>query len=125
MGLPEIDQELQKLRAQLADLTAHYTDRHPDVRKLKEQIARTEKMRDQFAASLKSKIVDPEKADGSTSADATPLRDAGPIMELESQLKVNKIEIDNRQTAIDDIKSKIPEYQVRLIRLPVMEQPLA
>src|SRR5438309_1402923 len=37
MGLPEIDQELQKLRAQLADLTAHYTDRHPDVRKLKEQ----------------------------------------------------------------------------------------
>src|SRR5438132_235964 len=37
MGLPEIDQELQKLRAQLADLTAHYTDRHPDVRKLKKK----------------------------------------------------------------------------------------
>jgi succinoglycan biosynthesis transport protein ExoP len=125
MGLPEIDQELQKLRAQLADLTAHYTERHPDVRKLKEQIARTEKMRDQFAAGLKSKMADPEKADGSTAPDGIPLRDAGPIMELESQLKVNKIEIANRQKAIDEIKSKIPDYQVRLNRSPVMEQQLA
>ncbi|PYV73908.1 MAG: hypothetical protein DMG96_21855 [Acidobacteria bacterium] len=123
MGLPEIDQELQRLRAQLADLTAHYTERHPDVRKLKEQIARTEKMRDQFAAGLKSRIVD--SADGSTASDGIPLRDAGPIMELESQLKVNKIEIANRQKAIDDIKSKIPDYQVRLNRSPVMEQQLA
>src|SRR5436305_15126262 len=82
-------------------------------------------MRDQFAASLKSQIVDLEKADGSTASDAIPLRDAGPIMELQSQLKVNKIEIANRQKAIDDIKSKIPDYQVRLNRSPVMEQQLA
>jgi succinoglycan biosynthesis transport protein ExoP len=123
MGLPEIEQELQKLRAQLADLTAHYTDRHPDVRKTKEQIARTEKMRDQMAASLKSKTADPEKADGST--DGVPLRDAGPILELESQLKVSKIEIANRQKAVDEIKSKIPDYQARLNRSPVMEQQLA
>jgi polysaccharide biosynthesis transport protein len=124
MGLPELDQELQRLRAQLADLTAHYTERHPDVRKLKEQIARTEKVRDQLAASVKSKIADPEKS-GSTASDGIPLRDAGPIMELESQLKVNKIEIANRQKAIDDIKSKIPDYQARLNRSPVMEQQLA
>src|SRR5438309_4373840 len=46
-------------------------------------------------------------------------------MELESQLKVNKIEIANRQKAIDEIKTKIPDYQVRLNRSPVMEQQLA
>src|ERR1700722_10892330 len=46
VGLPAIDQELDKLRAQLADLSSHYTDRHPDVRKLKQQIAETEKTRD-------------------------------------------------------------------------------
>ena len=46
--LPAIDQELEKLRAQLADLSSHYTDRHPDVRKVKEQIAKTEKLRDQL-----------------------------------------------------------------------------
>src|SRR5437867_11349966 len=53
-GLPELDQELDKLRAQLTDLSAHYTDRHPDVRKLKEQIARTERNREQLVKSLKS-----------------------------------------------------------------------
>ena len=49
-----MDQELDKLRAQLADLSSHYTDRHPDVRKLKDQIAKTEKMRDQALANLKA-----------------------------------------------------------------------
>ena len=54
VGLPALDQELDKLKAQLADLSSHYTDRHPDVRKLKEQIAETEKMRDQALADLKA-----------------------------------------------------------------------
>ena len=49
-----MDQELEKLKAQLADLSSHYTDRHPDVRKLKDQIAKTEKMRDQALADLKA-----------------------------------------------------------------------
>ena len=34
-GLPALDQELDKLKAQLADLRSRYTDRHPDVRKVK------------------------------------------------------------------------------------------
>src|SRR5271157_4597850 len=55
MGLPAIDQELEKLKANLADLSSRYTDRHPDVRKLKDQIAKTEKMRDQLLAGLKTK----------------------------------------------------------------------
>ena len=50
-----MNEELEKLRAQLADLSSHYTDRHPDVRKLKQQIAETEKTRDQIIANLKAK----------------------------------------------------------------------
>ncbi len=42
-GLAAIDKELDQLKAQLADLTSHYTDKHPDVRKTREQIARVEK----------------------------------------------------------------------------------
>ena len=45
VGLPALDQELDRLKAQLADLSSRYTDQHPDVRKVKEQIAQTEKMR--------------------------------------------------------------------------------
>src|SRR5580698_5308613 len=55
LGLAAIDQELEKLKAQLADLSSRYTDRHPDVRKVKQQIATTEKMRTQLLASLKDK----------------------------------------------------------------------
>src|SRR5579864_4393939 len=54
VGIPALDQELSKLKAQLADLSSHYTDRHPDVRKLKDQIAKTEKMRAQALADLKA-----------------------------------------------------------------------
>lgn len=39
-GLPTIDQELEKLKAQLADLSSHYTDQYPDIRNLKVQIAK-------------------------------------------------------------------------------------
>ena len=59
VGIPALDQELDKLKAQLADLSSHYTDRHPDVRKLKDQIAKTEKMREQALADLKAGATTP------------------------------------------------------------------
>src|SRR5580704_16681896 len=55
MGLPALDEELDKLKGQLADLSSRYTERHPDVRKLKQQIVKTEKMRQQILAGLKTK----------------------------------------------------------------------
>ena len=54
VGLAEIDKELERLKAQLADLTSHYTDKHPDVRKTKEQIAQTERMREKVVADMKA-----------------------------------------------------------------------
>src|SRR6202162_4840773 len=54
VGLAAIDKELDQLKAQLADLTSHYTNKHPDVRKTKEQIARTEKMRERIVAEMNS-----------------------------------------------------------------------
>ena len=66
-GLPAIDEELDKLKAQLADLTSRYTERHPDVRKVKEQIAKTEKLRDQLLASMKAKSIGRYERRGSKS----------------------------------------------------------
>ena len=48
-----------------------------------------------------------------------------PMAELESQLKVNRIEIANREHALEELKGKIAEYQARLNREPVREQQLA
>jgi polysaccharide chain length determinant protein (PEP-CTERM system associated) len=127
VGLPAIDQELDKLRAQLADLSSHYTDRHPDVRKVKEQIAETEKTRDRIMADLKAKASAPADSDAAnTSADPSSMTDASsPMVQLQGQLQGNRIEISNRERAVTDLKNKVVDYQARLNQEPVREQQLS
>jgi polysaccharide biosynthesis transport protein len=126
LGLTAIDQQLDKLRAQLADLSSHYTDRHPDVRKLKDQIATTEKMRAQIIARTNAKG-DGNAADQEVPApsDATDIRDGSPMVQLRGQLQANESEIANRERGIAALKAKVGEYQVRLNQEPVREQQLA
>ncbi|HLW88586.1 MAG TPA: hypothetical protein VKR57_08840 [Terriglobales bacterium] len=128
VGLPALDQELDKLKAQLADLSSHYTDRHPDVRKLKEQIAKTERMRDHLAASLKDKAASAQTADGSetaSSAGSTDPTQASMQAQIQGQLKSNQVEIGNREHSIATLKAKMDEYQSRLNAEPIREQQLA
>src|SRR5271154_6303528 len=86
-GLPAIEDELTKLRAQLADLSSHYTERHPDVRKVKEQIAKTEKMRDQMLASMKAKAAAGAGPNATAAnADSPEMKDmSSPMVQLQSQ----------------------------------------
>jgi polysaccharide chain length determinant protein (PEP-CTERM system associated) len=123
VGLADIDKELDQLRERLADLTSHYTDKHPDVRKTKEQIAQTEQMRARIVADMNSKPKDasPEPAAAVSSLDPK----SAPILELQSQLKANRQEIANREAEIKDEQSKINQYQARLNMAPVMEQQYA
>src|SRR5271169_5253540 len=128
VGLPALDQELDRLRAQLADLSAHYTDLHPDVRKLKEQIAETEKTRDQLAADLKAKAsaaqADPNAA--TTTPEAADTRDASsPLVQLQGQIQANRVEIANREHGVAELKTKVVDYQARLNQEPVREQQLS
>ena len=121
-GLAEIDKELDQLKAQMTDLTSHYTDKHPDVRKTKEQIARTEKIREQIVADMN------KPADNSTPVTIAPASvdpKSAALLELESQLKANRLEIANREAEIKDEQSKINQYQARLNMAPVMEQRFA
>jgi polysaccharide biosynthesis transport protein len=126
IGLPAIDEELDKLRAQLADLSSRYTDQHPDVRKLKEQITKTEKMRDQMLASVKSKAssTTSDGSDPSSNAGMDPAR-ASMLAQVQSQLRSNQVEITNRENSISSLKAKIDDYQGRLNQEPVREQQLA
>ena len=121
VGLPALDQELDKLKAQLADLSSHYTERHPDVRKLKEQIAKTEKLREQALADLKATPANSSSNDLSSSEDLNTA-DGASMIQLQSQLKANQIEIANRERDVAALKAKINEYQGRLNEEPVREQ---
>jgi polysaccharide chain length determinant protein (PEP-CTERM system associated) len=124
-GLPAIDQELDRLRTQMADLKSHYTDRHPDVRKLKEQIDKNEKMRQKIAADLKAKSKNVSKDDGSEPDITADMTRVSPMLEVQSQLKANQMEITNRQEAIKAVQAEINEYQGRLNQTPIREQQLA
>jgi succinoglycan biosynthesis transport protein ExoP len=123
VGLAAIDKELERLKAQLADLTSHYTEKHPDVRKTKEQIAQTERMREKVVADMKAHANDPAPDAAVAAASADPK--SAPLLELESQLKANRLEIANREAEIKDQQRKIGQYQSRLNMAPVMEQQFA
>ena len=121
-GLPAIDQQLNRLKSQLADLSSHYTERHPDVRKVMEEIARTERMRQHLTAELESGMGQGSSA--GNGAAATDLSDTNTptMMQLDSQLRASVIEIANRQRAIDATEKEIRDYQARLNQAPLREQ---
>ena len=125
VGLPAIDQQLQKLRSQLADLSSRYTDNHPDVRKLKDEIAKTESLRTQLLASLKNKAADGADGTDSSASSSADTAQAAMLAPIESQLRSNQLEITNREHSIADLKSKVDDYQARLNQEPVREQQLA
>ncbi len=125
--LPAIDQELDKLKSQLADLSSHYTEQYPDIRNLKEQITKTEKMRDDLIAELKKKKTlagsQPDSVSGVS--EALDLSQSSPMLQVQSQLQANQSEIKNREQAVSDLRAKINEYQTRLNQEPIREQEMA
>jgi polysaccharide biosynthesis transport protein len=128
VGLPALDEELEKLKSQLADLSSRYTDRHPDVRKLKEQVAKTEKMRAQIFSDLKARSSAAQNDNTSASGRPETLNANGtpsPMAQIQSQLQANEFEISNREHAVADLKNKIADYQSRLNQEPMREQQLS
>ena len=127
VGIPALDQELEKLKAQLADLTSRYTDHHPDVRKLTEQIAKTEKLREHALADLKTGAATTSGSSNSTvsTTDDMDSRDGAATMQLQGQLKANQIDLSSKEHEITALKAKINDYQGRLNQEPVREQQFA
>jgi polysaccharide chain length determinant protein (PEP-CTERM system associated) len=116
--LGAIDQELTKLRAQLTDLSSRYTDSYPDVQKLRQQIARTERRRQEFLDAQKSASKGNSKGGESGTDNPT-------LLQLQGQLQSNQSEIANRERAIAGLESRINEYQARLNDEPATAQELA
>jgi polysaccharide chain length determinant protein (PEP-CTERM system associated) len=124
--LPAIEQQLTTLRAQLTNLSSHYSDRYPDVQNLKREIAKTEKLRDDLAAGLKDKERAAKNGDEAQSATgAGEHQQDAATLQIQSQLHANRAEVTNRERAITELKARINEYQVRLNNQPASEQQLA
>jgi polysaccharide chain length determinant protein (PEP-CTERM system associated) len=125
-SLSAIDQELDKLKSKLADLSSRYTDHYPEVENLKDEIARTEKMRTALVAESKTRGTGGRQLnDSGTERDAADVSQNSPLLQLQSQLQANQAEIANREQAIASLKGRVNSYQNRLDSAPASEQQLA
>jgi len=123
-----LENELKGLRVQLADAQSQYTDSYPDVVALKDKIAKTEQLKKQIEDEIAAK----QQQLADTAADAPESRPASmrngtltPMMQIQSQLKVNQMEIESLHQQERKIQSELLEYQARLNGTPQTEQELA
>jgi uncharacterized protein involved in exopolysaccharide biosynthesis len=123
---PTLGKELLDLQFQLQDLQSRYTPEHPDIIALKEKIAKAERLEKQAENERAANQKDPKKT---TAADAPAMgkMQSGSLtsmMQVQSQLKANEMEILNDQQRERDLESQISAYQARLNLTPETEQEL-
>lgn len=113
------DTALRDLRRQLAELEAKYTPQHPDVKKVKEQIAQWEQVKNRPAESKST----PEVANGETPTSGAA--DQPALAEVESRLKAVEAEIANDKQQSEKLRKQVEDVRARLSLTPVREQQLA
>lgn len=120
----DIDQRLDKMKSLLTELLAKYTPRHPDVVRLQQEIAATEKLKAQANAKIKPTTADDGTGSSLVAGGADPQAVAA-FVQIESQAKANELDITNRRNEIKKIEADIESYQRRLNLTPAREQELA
>jgi len=122
----ELDEQLDRLNAQLRELTSTYNEQYPEVRRVKDLIAKTQAQRDKLAAQEKTKtgIAQTDAISTAATQMAGP-RDPVAQVQLQGQLQANQAEIKNREQSIASLSDEIRQYQGRLNEEPVREQQLA
>jgi succinoglycan biosynthesis transport protein ExoP len=122
-----LNKDLSDLRHQLQEARSRYTEDYPDVVQLKDKISKMEKLKQ----DMDSEIAANQKAAKSTSdvdtrtAAQAPHESTLPMMQIQSQLKANRVEIENYQEQERKIQAEIVAYQARLNLTPETEQELA
>jgi polysaccharide chain length determinant protein (PEP-CTERM system associated) len=121
-----LDKELADLRLRLEGLQSRYTEGHPDVVALKASIAKTE----QLKAKLETETPPAQSSGARTNlrgeSDAQTLSKDAPasVIQAQSQLKANQLEIQNYQQHAKELESQIAGYQARLNSMPETELAL-
>ncbi len=108
-GRPQVEgtASLEELQAQLESMQARYTEKHPDILRIKKQIA-----------DLESKSGQDGTGDGAQSlSPRIPLA-------LRQQIFEVKTEIQATESEIEGLRTQIAEYQRRTENIPKREQEL-
>jgi polysaccharide biosynthesis transport protein len=121
-----LDEQLKTLEMELAAERSQYTDNYPDVIALKDQIAKTKELKKQTEEQIASEHK-ADKGDSTLPAGSTGDVERGaptPMMQIQSQLKANQLEIQSLTAAQKRIEAQIGAYQARLNATPLVEQQL-
>jgi len=127
---PAAAQQAAKLKAledQLAVLRRRYSEIHPDVVALRNQIARVKRQEEERrAANAGASVVVPNAA---TARPQTPPPELASVRqqvaEIEAQIAATDKELERRKTEQQRILRDLGLYQRRLERLPASEQEMA
>src|ERR1700730_12196519 len=93
-----LNKDLLDLRRQLREAQLRYTEDHPDVVKLKEKVAKMEKLKQEIDAQAATEKPEKGAADvDPASAVEVQRGSTSSIMQVQSQLKANRLEIQNYQ----------------------------
>jgi succinoglycan biosynthesis transport protein ExoP len=122
-----LNKDLSDAREKLQEARTRYTEDHPDVVKLKEKVAKLAKLKedtDEVITAAAKPSKPPSELDPGA---ATQVQhgSASPMMQVQSQLKANRLEIENYKQRAQKIESDIAMYQARLNLTPATEQELA
>lgn len=110
---PAAPTRLDQLRAQLAELTSRYTDRHPDVIRTREEIARLEHLE---STTIETSAAPPLPAPAPRVAPVSPA--------LRAELDAVNLEISSLRAERERILADISSYQARVEAIPGVEQQL-
>jgi succinoglycan biosynthesis transport protein ExoP len=121
-----LDKELQDLRLQLQNLRTRYTDGHPDIVALEDEIAKTEAMKKRNEVEIASNQQTGKSRNAIDFSAAEGVQRGSPtaIMQLQSQLKANQLEIQNEEQHAKELEVQTTVYQARLNLTPETEQEL-
>jgi uncharacterized protein involved in exopolysaccharide biosynthesis len=121
-----LDKELLEQRARLNDLESRYTGEYPDIIAMKSTIAQTEELKKQAENEIAANQKAPKTPSTIDPATAEELQGGSsvPMIQVQSQLKANELEILNDEQHKKDLESKISDYQTRLNLTPTTQQEL-
>jgi uncharacterized protein involved in exopolysaccharide biosynthesis len=108
---PSAPSRVDQLRTELAELRARYTDRHPDVIRAQEELARLEKLERETPPAIEV-------------SDATPLPSVPVDPALRAQLDATEMEIRSLHAERERILADTSGLQGRVANTPRVEQEL-
>lgn len=109
------------LRKQLAELRSRYTDDHPEVRRVAEELNQALAMEAESAKA--SPAAPPTDAAGQRTAEINQQRER--VFNTRTQLGAAKREMDTLMAERAQLAQQISDYQSRIEKIPVREQQFA